>query len=547
MKYNYSRHCSNNKDKALQRRLEIVPGALSWAIIIGMSVLSIAAPLAAAVIMVAFVLYWVLRLLYMNIFLVLSYARLSVEKGTDWMSRISGIDHIESYVKGMCVRGTDGNLKEKVSLGFYCRDLSKLMASKALPPKSKDIYHLVIIPVFKETGAVVEPGIKGIVSGRYPSSRALVVIALEGRATEEIEKDISGIKDKYKKDFLDFLVVRHPDNIPGERKVKGANTSYAAKEAGAYFDKKKIPYDNVIVSCFDADTVPNPDYFSCLTYRFMITPDRTRRSYQPIPVYHNNIWDVSGFARILDIGTSFFELVEATNPRNMVTFSSHSMSFRTLVDVGFWPVDMISDDSAIFWKAFIHYDGDYQTQPIYTTVSMDIVTGRDIKESFVNIYRQKRRWAWGVENFPIVIRAFLRSSAIPIYKKITYGYRLLEAFVSWATWSFLLALISWLPAFFAGREFATSTVYYTAPRIQGTIFSLSSVGLVICMLLSILMLPRKKTRNGILKRIQHIFEWLFIPVIVLALSAIPALDSQTRLAFGRYMEFWTAGKYRKTR
>ena len=27
------------------------------------------------------------------------------------------------------------------------------------------------------------------------------------------------------------------------------------------------------------------------------------------------------------------------------------MSFTALVEIGYWPVDMISDDSAVFWKA----------------------------------------------------------------------------------------------------------------------------------------------------------------------------------------------------
>ncbi|MDD5584783.1 MAG: glycosyltransferase family 2 protein [Candidatus Omnitrophica bacterium] len=544
MDYSYSRYNIQGKEQALARALEILPGALSWSIIIGMLVVSIIKPLIAAVIMIAFVLYWVLRLLYMNIFLILSYLRLTIEKDTDWMERIAGIDRIDDYLKGLCNARLHKGIKDKISSRIHCGELTHLAKSGLTPPRSRDIYHLVIIPVINETKDVIEPGIKGIISGKYPSQRIFALIALEARASEEVSRDAALIRDAYKNNFFDFIVVTHPSDIPGEARVKGANTSCAARYAKEYLDKKGIPYENVIVSCFDADTVANPDYFSCLTYHFMMTTDRTRSSYQPVPVYHNNIWNVPGFARIIDIGTSFFELIEATDPVNMVTFSSHSMSFKALVDIGFWPVDMISDDSAIFWKAFIHYDGNYHTTPIYTTVSMDIAAGKNSVKTFVNIYKQKRRWAWGVENFPIVARAFLKSKSISFYKKITYGYRLLEAFISWATWSMLLSLVSWLPGLFAHREFANSTVYYIAPRIQTTIFGLASFGLVICVVLSILMLPKRKTKS-ILKRIQHVFEWLFIPVIILILSAIPALDAQTRLMLGRYMEFGATDKYRK--
>jgi hypothetical protein len=342
---------------------------------------------------------------------------------------------------------------------------------------------------------------------------------------------------------MDLLIIEHPKSRPGEARVKGANVTFAARYAAEYFNERKIPFDNVVVSCFDADTIARQDYLACLTYYFMITPDRTRASYQPIPVYHNNIWQVPSFARIIEIGTSFFQLVESTNSEKLVTFSSHSMSFKALVEVGYWPVDMISDDSAIFWKSFIHYDGQYRVVPIYTTVSMDIASGPNVWSTIINIYRQKRRWAWGVENLPIVMRAFQKNQNIPLYKKFVFGLRLFDSFISWATWSFLLIFISWLPTAVAGREFATSTVYYIAPRIKGVIFSLSSMGVVVCMVISLMLLP-VDIYHRLTRKIVHVLEWILIPLVILALSAIPALDAQTRLMFGRYLDFEVTDKRR---
>jgi len=435
-------------------------------------------------------------------------------------------------------------IKGRVSAFMHTKQLEKLRRAEHVPPPSKELYHLVIIPVIKEGRNVVEPGISGIAEGQWPASRILVAIAVEASAAPEIKNDMAYIRETYKDKFLDIVISEHPNDIRGEARVKGANTTYAAKNAKRIFDEKHIPYGNVIVSCFDSDTVPSPDYFSCLTYYYMVTPDRARSSFQPIPVYYNNIWEVPSFARIMDIGTSFFELIEATNPQKLVTFSSHSMSFAALVDVGYWPVDMISDDSAIFWKAFIHYEGNYHVVPIYTTVSMDIVTGETLPKTFINIYKQKRRWAWGVENFPIVMRAFLESRRISLYRKITYGFKLLDSFISWATWSFLLTFISWIPAVFAGVQFSSSTFYYLAPRIRGSIFSLASVGIIVCMLISFLLLPKQGKVYKPFRMILHVLEWLAIPFIVLALSAIPALDAQTRFMLGKHMEFWVADKHR---
>lgn len=541
MAFRYTRYNLSKKDQVIERILEIIPGALSWFIIISMTVLSFVRPLAATVIIVAFVFYWLMRLLYMNILLLAAYIRFKVEKNTDWMKRIEQIDALSGY------DGNDNktrNLSSRLSRCIYSRQIKNLLAKGNMPPLSKDIYHVVIFPVVKESKDVVRPGIAAIENGSYPCARILLIIALEQRSGSDIKEQMYELRNEHKDKFLDFLIIEHPSDMPGEARVKGANATFAAKEAALYLQRINIPFENVIASCFDADTVAVKDYFSCLTYYYMITPDRIRASFQPIPVYYNNIWDVPCFARIIDIGISFFQFVEATNPQTLVTFSSHSMSFKALSEIDYWPTDIISDDSAIYWKAFLHYQGDYQTIPIPIAVSMDIITGQNIPQTFINVYKQKRRWAWGVENFPIIMRGFLSTAKISFWKKFQHTVKLLDKSSSWATWSFLLTVIGWLPIMLAQKEFADTTVYYIAPRIRFLAYTLASFGLIICIMLSLLLLPPEKSKGAFSKKLLHCAEWLLIPVVVLFLSALPALDAQTRLMCGGYMEFWVADKYR---
>ena len=481
----------------------------------------------------------------MTLFLLVAYIRLSIERETDWMARVRGIDHLDSYLQDLRDLMRRVALRKRISLAIHLKELEALKKSGQPPPQSNDIYHLVLFPITKESRSIFEPGIESVAQGIFPSKRIFVVIALEERTSRKIKKDVAEVQNKFQDQFLSFLVVNHPDGLPGEARVKGSNVTYAAKRAAKYFEEKKIPFENVIVSCFDADTIVSPSYFSCLTYRFMACPNRNQASFQPIPVYHNNIWEAPGFARVLEMGSSFFQLIEATNTDKLVTFSSHSMSFKALVDVGYWPVDMISDDSAIFWKAYIHFDGDYRVIPMYTTLSMDVVSARSWWKAILNVYKQKRRWAWGVENFPIVMRAFLKAEKISVYDRIKHSFKLFEGHVAWATWAFLLTVIGWFPALFAGREFSSSVLYYSAPRITEIIFNLASLALVTTIVLSLYLLPKKKVRNPFLKRIGLAMEWLLVPLIVTFLSALPALDAQTRLMFGRYMEFWVTDKERR--
>ena len=546
MKFKFSRQHLAGREAVFERIFEIVPGLASWTILLGMVAISFLYPLLGAMLIIAFDFYWLLRLFYMTLFLVLAYLRLSMEKDTDWMERIHGLDHLDRHLYDLQNQHFNLDFKKGASLWVHKRKVEYLKQSGSLPPASSEIYHLVIFSVAKESQEIIEPGIENLVHQHFPQKQILVVIALEAWADEQIKAGVWAIQTKYRDYFFDFLVPVHPDNIPGEARVKGANVTYAAKAAAQYLEAKGIPFDNVVVSCFDADTVVSPEYFTCLTYHFMVYPKRNQASFQPIPVYHNNIWEASAFARVLDIGSSFFQLIEATNPEQLVTFSSHSMSFKALVDVGYWPVDMISDDSAIFWKALLHFDGEYRVIPMYVTLSMDVVSGETWWKAIINVYRQKRRWAWGVENFPIVMRGFLANNQISFWNKLTYGFKLFEDNVAWATWAFLLTFIGWLPALFAGREFSNSVLYYSAPRITGLIFNMASLALVATIVLSLYLLPKKKMKNPLLKRIALAIEWLLVPLIVVFLSALPALEAQTRLALGKYMEFWVTDKKRKS-
>lgn len=298
-------------------------------------------------------------------------------------------------------------------------------------------------------------------------------------------------------------------------------------------EQKNIPEKNVIVTCLDAESILHPHYLSCLAYHFMICPQRERASFQPIPVYHNSVWDAPPVSCMLDVASSFFLLVEATDPAKLVTFSSHSISFFALRATDFWPGDMVSNDSSIFWKAYLHFQGDYRVVPMYITLSLDVVCSNTFWSTVKNIYRQKRRWAWGIENFPIVMRGFLKSREISIHDKFKHGFKMLYKHVAWSTWAFLLLLIGWLPGLIAAGGYHTSVAYYMAPKVQSAIFALASLGLIITVILSILHLPKPPSKYSPLRWLRYITSWLWIPIASIILSALPALDAQTRLMLGK--------------
>ena len=73
---------------------------------------------------------------------------------------------------------------------------------------------------------------------------------------------------------------------------------------------------------------------------------------------------------------------------------------------------------------------------------------------------------------------------------------------------------------------------------------IAMIGLFQSAILSALLLPKRPKKYTIWKNIKMILEWVFIPVTIIVFGAIPCLEAQIRLMFGKYMGFWVTPKNR---
>ena len=166
-----------------------------------------------------------------------------------------------------------------------------------------------------------------------------------------------------------------------------------------------------------------------------------------------------------------------------------------------------------------------------------------------NIYRQQRRWGWGVENLPYAFYGFSRNKRIPPSKKIYWTFNTIEAFHSWATNAILIFALGWLPLFLGGEEFNYTLLSFSLPEITRFILTLASIGIVSSAILGIILLPPKpdwfKARHYFL----YLIQWALMPFTLIIFGAIPALESQTRLMLGgRFrLGFWFTPKMRRSK
>ena len=544
----------------VQRTLEMIPGSLLWATLLGMVFASWLAPVGAAMFVIIYDIYWIHLTAYVALFSTIAFRNLRRGQRINWWERCARVLHVEAYRKeildraayiGRVIREEPLTWKEKrilrrerKELAVFAEELGELIPIKDEILDYREIVHVVSLPTANEGPEIIEPALDAIAASSFPKSQIVVILATEEREPEATRlPKVKYLTEKFEGVFRDFIVTTHKVEN-GEMKCKASNVAFAARKLMGYLDERHIDYKNVVFSNFDCDSVVHPEYFSALTYSYITDPKRLQRAYQPIPMYHNNIWDTNAFVRVMVTGSSFWHMYQSTR-KSMVTFSSHSEAFDTLVKVGFWPINMISEDSVIYWKGVSYFHGDYEVKPIPLPISLDAVLAETYWKTLKNEYKQKRRWAYGIENFPVTMRALWPDRKVKLTKKLAVTIEMLEGHYSWATSPLIIAFLGWLPLFLGGVAFNQSVLAHNLPSITRILMNLALTGLILYVSLSFLMLPPRPKKYGRMRTILMFSQWFLAPLIAL-LGAFPAIDSQTRMLLGKYFgEFWVTEKMRK--
>ncbi|MDO8463445.1 MAG: glycosyltransferase family 2 protein [bacterium] len=483
----------------------MIPGIVLWVALLSSVILSFVRPMWVIVFMICFSFYWLLRVLYFIVYLVASWGRFRRDVLRDWTA----------------------------------------MLECDFPERWRTIHHLVFLPTSTESVEVMRQTFLGFARAYLPPGRMTIVLTGEARAGAAAFLERARFITQEFSETFDILVIVHPEGLPDEIAGKGSNLHYAGGEAVRHLAARGISVDDVVVSAFDVDTVVHPQYFSCLTWTFLHHPNRYRTSYQPVALYNNNMWESPSFMRVAAFGTTFWLLTELMRPDRLFTFSSHSMSLRALIEVGFWEKDIVTEDSRIFLQGFIAYDGDYTVTPLFVPVSMYTAKAGSFLESVVNLYKQQRRWMWGVEHFPYMVWHFFFGSgtAIPLWKKLKYLWNLGEGMFSMATAPMLLFIFSRLPlAILRSGSGASSVLAQTAPHVLEWLLGIAMIGILASAGFALTLIPQRPRGMHPASFAIHIFQWLLLPITLVLFGALPAIEAQTRLMIGKYLGFYVAKK-----
>lgn len=480
----------------LYRGLEIVPGVVTWFVLLLPVLGSFVAPRPVAIFLIIYILFWLFRAVRITYRLIVGYRQYRRAISEDWLARLHQL------------------------------------------PNSSRLRHAVVMACYREDPSIIAASIEALVATQYPTERVLFVLAVEARGGSAMTAAARRLQRRFQGQFAEFLVVVHPDGTPGEVRGKGANITYAGRVLAARLAAQTIDPANVVVTTLDADNRVHPKYLAYLAHSYLTDPDPLHRSYQPLPLFFNNIWDVPLAIRSISVGSSFWQLTESMRPHRLRNFSAHAQSLAGLLATDFWSVRTIVEDGHQFWRTFFRFHGKHSVAPLFVPIYQDaVLSPRGYLATFRQQYIQKRRWAWGVSDFPYIVTNLIRQPSIGLAGWVQV-LRHLEGHVSWATTSLMLAIVAWSPIYLSSL-FQHTVLGVNYPLLYIQLLRLSLVGLAVTLTISLLMLPPfpRGRRIGLSVVLEYLTAPFLLPITNILFGSLPAIDAQTRLMFGRYLEF----------
>lgn len=526
---------------AFYRIFEILPGLVTWIFLLSPIYLSFLWPIAVAYFIIAFDLFWLLKSVRMSYSLVLGYRKMRETEVIDWSARLLQLDNLESTLEHAQDRlahslTRNASKTHTKSLKSEVERLKLLIEHRSTNISPKEIYHLVIMPLYNEPIEIIRPAMKALIDSEYNNKKIIFVFSYEERGGATTKQTALNLEKEYAKHFGQYITYCHPDNIIGELKGKGANISFAAKKVLKQVMKNKIDPSNVIITTIDCDHRVHHQYFSRLTYAYCINPNRKHSSFQPLALFNNNIWDVPAPMRVIATSNSFWVMIESVRQGRLRNFASHAQSLDALIDTDFWSITSPVEDGHQFYRSYFAFNGDYMVEPLFLPIYQDAVLARNYRRTFVAQFKQLQRWAYGVSDFPYVVKNSVKNTDIPWSNKLLQIGRLFEGHFSWATAPLILTFAAWTPLFL-NASFNRQAIAHQLPIVASNILTIAMVGLIVTIWISFIMLPKRPEHIKRHRIIYMVLQWMLVPITAIVFGAFAAISAQTRLMFGRYLGF----------
>ena len=520
------------KRTPLYRLLEILPGLISYGAIILLFVLSWLDPVLGSIYLFIIIASTLVKAISVAYRTVQGYEVIKSAERVDWRSRMEDLSHPHEAFERL--RDDDN---KSYHFNEHVENLKLMAAMRPDYPNPEKIYHAVIVTAYNEGIEILDPSIAAISNNTFPNDHIIVILAYEARGGEAMEKTVKELRAKYKDTFKDFILSRHPENIPGEIVGKGPNLTFAGEVLSEYVKKKHLPAENIIVTSLDSENHMHKKYLDSVAYEFITHPRRQHLSYQPVSLFMNNIWDAPAPTRVIAVSNSFFNVISTMRPHSLRNFASHSQPFQALEAMHFWSKRTIVEDGHQYWRSLFFFGGDYSVLPIRIPIYQDAVVDETFWKTVKAQFVQVRRWYYGASDVAYVgSKLFVKKEQrpVPFQQLFPKFWRLLDGHVTLAIMAPLITFGGWVPMLMNFSSHAM--VGYNLPNIVSWVETFAMVGLIATVLISFRMLPERPPRYRKGRNILMLLQWILMPITSILYQSLAAYYAQTRLMFGLYME-----------
>ncbi len=481
-------------EKKVIRFLEMMPGVISWSLIIFPFWGAFLAPTLVAYYIIAFDVYWLYRSVWTAALALLAHFRIKAALAFNWLNEA------QSFLDWQRVQ------------------------------------HIIVIPTYQEPLSTLRRTLQNLTKQTFPRENLTVVVSFESREGEAAKEKAKKLKNEFKNRFGNLMMVFHPD-LAGEVKGKSSNVAWGAKLAKQeLIDKQKYSIDYATITSNDADALVHPQYFAYLTFKFLDDPRRYEKTWQSAIQFYNNIWRLPAATRAYNRMSSVVQTGILLRKDRLINFSTYSISLKLVDKVGYWDTDVIPEDYRMFFKLFYATKGRLEVEPIFLPSFCDAAEAKGFWKTMKNQYEQVKRWAWGVSDDAYIIYKWLTVPKMPLVEKTIRSLYVVKDHILWPVNWFAITLGANIPPLL-NKDFGRTIIGKTLPQVSSGILTLSLVALVAIIFVDWRQKPKAPEGTSWWRKALTPFEFVLLPVVGFFFTALPGLDAHTRLLLGRYLEY----------
>ena len=307
---------------AARRILEVLPPALAWIALTSPVWAAIVAPHVLGYFLIAFSAYWLWRSFEFTTGLLIGLRRLHSAQRRDWMAAGSPPDRLRSPA----------------------------------PPGARPDLH--------ESDEILTATLECLARQTLPSDRIAVVLAFEERDAQAPAR-AARLSQRFAARFGEWLVTMHPD-LPGEVKGKSSNLAWAARRVeDRLIATGRLDARDLLVTVCDADSRLDRQYLAALGHHVLSHLDGQLHIYQPAILFYANHARLPLPLRAVSSVFSLYSLARLEASHRLIPQSTYSLTWWAARRVSFWDVDVVPEDSHMFFKVWLHFGKRVRTRAIH--------------------------------------------------------------------------------------------------------------------------------------------------------------------------------------